>query len=161
MTNNRTFYDRKRPAHQPVHEHNVSSRIIYLTVCADKRKKILAEPDVHNILVSAWKEADVWLVGKYMIMPDHVHLFCSPVGVDYPALKTWVNYWKSNAARHWPDPDVGKVWQRDFWDTQLRRGDNYAEKWNYVLNNPVRAGFVAAPEDWPYQGELSELLWRN
>jgi len=51
------------------------------------------------------------------------------------------------------------IWQRDFWDTQLRKGENYDEKWQYVLENPVRAGLVKHSEDWPYQGELNVLEW--
>jgi hypothetical protein len=49
--------------------------------------------------------------------------------------------------------------QRDFWDTQLRRSENYTEKWQYVLRNPVRAKLVENVEDWPYQGELNILPW--
>jgi putative transposase len=51
------------------------------------------------------------------------------------------------------------IWQRDFWDTQLRRNESYEEKWHYVIENPVRAGFVNNSEDWPYQGEINVLDW--
>ncbi len=51
------------------------------------------------------------------------------------------------------------IWQRDFWDTQLRRNENYEEKWDYVLENPVRAGLVSKSEDWLYHGELNILEW--
>jgi hypothetical protein len=27
--------------------------------------------------------------------------------------------------------------------------------------NPVRAGLVSRPEEWPYQGELNVLEWRE
>jgi hypothetical protein len=30
-----------------------------------------------------------------------------------------------------------------------------------VVNNPVRHGYVAHGEDWPYQGELNVLLWHD
>ena len=40
------------------------------------------------------------------------------------------------------------VWQRHFWDTQLRRSESYDQKWQYVVENPVRAGLVARSEDW-------------
>ena len=94
-------------------------------------------------------------------MPDHIHLFCAPVGLGYPSLKTWTSFWKSLSARQWPNPNIGKVWQRDFWDTQLRKGDSYSEKWNYVVNNPVRAGLAANADEWPYQGEICELQWND
>jgi hypothetical protein len=37
----------------------------------------------------------------------------------------------------------------------LRPAENYAEKWNYVRENPVRAGLVKNANDWPYQGEIA------
>ena len=71
----------------------------------------------------------------------------------------WVSYWKSHVARHWPTADDQPVWQRHFWDRQLRNDESYSEKWNYVVENPVRAGLVARAEDWPYAGEIHELRW--
>jgi putative transposase len=161
MSEERTFYDRKRPAHQAVVEHFNTSRIVHLTVCSEKRKQIFCNDAAHALLIGSWKKADAWMVGRYVIMPDHVHLFCSPVGMDFPQIKIWVNYWKSLSARQWSDPGVGKVWQRDFWDTQLRKGESYAEKWNYVLHNPVRANLVDDANLWPYQGEMNVLQWHD
>lgn len=53
------------------------------------------------------------------------------------------------------------LWQRQCWDTQLRTGESYDAKWDYVRNNPVRKGLVASPDDWPFQGELNVLSWRS
>jgi putative transposase len=161
MSEQRKFYDRKRPAHQPVAERFNSSRIVFLTVSTELRKPILCNDSAHQLLLQCLVKADAWLVGRYILMPDHIHLFCSPVGVEYPALTIWVQYWKSLSARAWPDQEVGKVWQRDFWDTQLRKGESYAEKWNYMVNNPVRAELIESTSAWPYQGELNDLLWHD
>jgi REP element-mobilizing transposase RayT len=152
---------RKRPAHQPIFENHNLSRIIFLTVCTHQRKHILCNDDVLNLVVQSWRKADSWVVGRFVLMPDHIHLFCSPVGNQYPALKSWISYWKSLSARQWPDQSVGKVWQRDFWDTQLRRGESYSEKWGYVRNNPVRAELVENVEQWKYLGELNVLHWHD
>jgi REP element-mobilizing transposase RayT len=91
-------------------------------------------------------------------MPNHVHLFCAPNGFDAPALDRWMRYWKSLVTR-----TIGKcrgeLWQRHHWDRQLRRGESYEEKWEYVRNNPARHGYVTDASDWPYAGELNELRW--
>src|SRR4051794_11733079 len=63
------------------------------------------------------------------------------------------------SARCWPYREQAPIWQREAWDTQLRRQESYASKWEYVVNNPVRAGLTKRAEDWPYQGELNELRW--
>ena len=41
-------------------------------------------------------------------------------------------------------------WQRDFFDHRLRKAESYREKADYIRANPVRAGLVKAPQDWPY-----------
>jgi len=150
---------RKHPIHQPVHERFGTPVIVFVTVCAKMRKPILATEAAHQTLVAAWHAAESWLVGRYVIMPDHVHLFCAPVEIHPQPLLRWVSYWKSQAARNWPNPDDAPVWQRHFWDTQLRRDENYTQKWQYVLENPVRAGLVRRAEEWPYAGEMHELRW--
>ena len=45
-------------------------------------------------------------------------------------------------------------WQEGFFDHLLRSSESYAEKWEYVRMNPVRAGLVPTPEEWAYQGEI-------
>ena len=102
--------------------------------------------------------ARAWRVGRYVIMPDHVHLFCAPA--DDVSLGRWVQFWKAMVSRWWPVPTQRPVWQRDHWDTQLRSPERYDEKWEYVRGNPVRAGFVADADAWPFQGELCRLEWR-
>ena len=53
------------------------------------------------------------------------------------------------------------LFQRDCWDRQLRSGESYNEKWQYVRNNPVRKGLVAQADDWPYQGVITPLVWHE
>jgi hypothetical protein len=50
-------------------------------------------------------------------------------------------------------------WQSNCWDTQMRSGERYRERWEYVRQNPVRAGLTPAPDAWPWQGKISVLDW--
>jgi hypothetical protein len=70
-----------------------------------------------------------------------------------------MRFWRVLVSRRWPIAQDQPIWQRSFWDTQLRRGDRYEDKWEYVRNNPVRHGLVARAEDWPYAGEINVLPW--
>ena len=150
---------RKHPVHAPVHEAFNTPVIVFLTVITKDRKAILANEHGHVTLLNAWRVATNWLVGRYVLMPDHVHLFCAPATQLCQPLLDWTSYWKSESARTWPRPTETPIWQRHFWDTQLRRGESYDEEWEYVVANPVRAGLVSRVEDWPYEGELNELRW--
>jgi len=57
--------------------------IVFVTVCSRKRRPHLANDSVHNALRESWRAATAWLVGFYLIMPDHVHLFCAPESEDH------------------------------------------------------------------------------
>jgi hypothetical protein len=50
------------------------------------------------------------------------------------------------------------VWQREFFDHVVRSNKSYAEKWNYVQENPVRAGLVKSADHWSYSGEIEILM---
>jgi len=150
---------RKHPAHPALHEGFNTPTIVFLTVCTEGRKPVLADAAAHSALRDAWHLAKSWAVGRYILMPDHVHLFCAPAEFPPRPLNQWVAYWKSHAARHWPRPEDAPLWQRDYWDTQLRRSENYTDKWRYVSQNPVRAKLVDQVEDWPHQGAMNVLSW--
>jgi putative transposase len=150
--------DRKHPIHfSPLEAHN-RPVIIYMTICTAKRRAILATPSVHEAIVKSWVQASTWLVGRYVMLPNHVHFFCAPNGIDAPSLERWMSFWKSRVTTA-IGKNKGEVWQRDHWDRQSRRGESYDEKWDYVRNNPVRHGYVKNADEWPYQGVLNELRW--
>jgi REP element-mobilizing transposase RayT len=45
-------------------------------------------------------------------------------------------------------------WQDGFHDHKFRNAESEARKWEYVCLNPVRAGLVTCPEQWPFGGEI-------
>ena len=149
---------RKRPAHPPPAVADHHPVLVLLTVCTQDRKAILATRSAHETLVAVWKDADAWAVGRYVLMPDHIHLFCSPATGRTP-LVNWVAYWKSLASRRWAIAKERPLWQKNFWDRQLRDSENYQQKWEYVRANPVRARLVANAEDWPFAGVMTVLTF--
>jgi len=152
--------NRNHPVHQPVIESGNRAVIVFATICTKNRVPILATSAVHDAILQAWRTADHWQVGRYVILPDHIHLFCAPAAYPARSLVNWVRFWKATVAKATrAGPDA--LWGKDFWDTQLRQSDSYAAKWEYVRNNPVRHGLVTRPEDWFYQGELHLLRWHD
>jgi putative transposase len=147
--------NRKHPAHGLI-ETAAEFPIVFVTVCTKGRSPWLASKEVHRLLCDTWNKATTWLVGRYVIMPDHVHLFAAPSLSTLP-LDNWIRYWKSQFTNaHRVESDR---WQTDHWDTRLRSWDSYNQKWNYVRDNPKRHGLVDDAARWPYQGELNELRW--
>ncbi len=153
--------NRKRPARRAIDEQGNRANLVFVTICTKERKPILANPEVHSLLKECWSDSSQWMVGCYVIMPDHVHLFCAPCGKEFVNVRDWIAYWKSLSARHWPRSDQHPIWQREAWDRQLRSSESYSLKWEYVRGNPVRHKLVADPDEWPYQGELNSLTWHE
>ena len=111
---------------------------------------------MHEALARSWQSAEAWLVGNYVVMPDHVHLFCAPKNEEI-TIANWIKYWKGlvRGAVGATSP----LFQARSFHHRLRREENYQTKWEYVRQNPTRAGLVDDPDDWPFQGELNVLPW--
>jgi len=150
---------RKGLPHFPPREPSNQSVIIYVTQVVAHRRELLNNPAAFATLLSVWQRADRWKVGRFMVMPDHIHFFCAPATWPIAPFPRWMEFWRAQATRDWPSPHEKPIWQRDFFDRQLRRIESYQQKWEYVRKNPVRAGLVDRPEDWPWQGELNVLNW--
>ncbi len=146
---------RRKPTHG-VRIDSSHPTIVFVTVCTKERRPWLATPENHDALRSIWQEATAWAVGRYVLMPDHLHLFAAPGRLEIP-LDNWIRYWKSRFTRTRRLPAY--QWQTDHWDTRLRSDESYEAKWLYVRENPVRGGLVDDAALWPYQGELNRLLW--
>jgi putative transposase len=146
---------RKQPA-RGVHIYFNQPTIVFLTVCTKDRKPWLADESVHQSLRHAWQSAETWLVGYYLVMPDHVHLFCAPRDLNV-TIEAWVTFWKRQFRRL--HQDASFRWQTREFHHRLRRDDNYSEKCIYVRENPVRKKLVKDADSWPYQGMMNALLW--
>jgi len=156
-----TYQDRRHPARCPPVDIDNQSIIILVTASTKGRQRILSNDRIVNLLREAWQDSRDWIVGRYVILPDHLHLFCSPNLCARLSLRRWVASWKSYVTRRW-ETAVGKqIWQRSFWDRQIRNGEVYDEKWGYVRMNPVRHGLVGDPAHWPNQGEIHKLFWHD
>lgn len=138
--------------------------LVFLTVCTAKRAAMLNNRQAHSILHDLWRdssERNGWGGGRYVIMPDHIHLFAMP-GEKPQSLHKWITRWKSISARQLVSATEFKapIWQRDYFDRYLRTAESYSAKWDYVRNNPVRAKWVSNAEEWPYQGVIEDLTGR-
>jgi len=151
---------RKAPPHMPPLSFGNRSEIFFLTVCTRRKKALLARQDVHTLLIESWRKANSWLVGRYVLLPDHLHLFCAQQS-EIVSIQHWCAYWKRLCSKNWPRPGEYPIWQKNLWDTQVRSADWYEARWQYVLQNPVRHGLVTEPDLWPYKGELNVLEWHD
>ena len=130
--------------------------LYFITFCTHERQRFLATDEVHTAFVVFAKRAECNFnvaVGRYVIMPDHVHLFVRG-GHDF-RLSPWIGGLKQALAKAGAlSLAKGRIWEEGFFDHVLRSNESYSQKWSYVRKNPVRAGLVKSVTDWPYQGEI-------
>ena len=147
--------------HHPVHPPPIVAHnrpvVLFVSVCVQGRRPILANVRMQSALLQAWQDSGQWRVGRYMIMPDHIHFFCIPNVMHPENVKKWVKFWKGRVRRILSLSEC--IWQRDCWDTQIRDADHYAERVTYMQENPVRKHLVSNTEEWPYQGRIHVIQW--
>ncbi len=99
-------------------------------------------------------------------MPDHLHALICPVEDRDASIteftkwfKRWFNdeYWNGKPSvlgggrRTWH-------WQEGCFDRLLRSEESLSEKWEYIRQNPVRAGMADHSDGWPYQFQFNSDL---
>ena len=144
-----------------------SHPLYFVTANTEARKPILANAGVHadfRKFCEAGLTCGVF-VGKYVLMPDHLHLFVAfgnkyesalaarrsqsdatgevPVAAVYDrrisTLSDWMKSLKNTLSKTLRGMNVpAPHWQKGFFDHVMRSEESYSEKWLYVAENPVR-----------------------
>jgi putative transposase len=97
-----------------------------------------------------------WQCLAYCLMPNHYHLVLRTRRPDLSQGMRQINgvYAQRFNRRH---DRVGHVFQGRFGATLIQADEHLLEAIRYVVLNPVRAGLVNRPEDWPWSSQR-ELL---
>ena len=135
-----------------------------VTCCTYARRQHFARAatarDVLSQILQAAR-ARHFAVLAYCLMPDHPHLVVEGTRAD-ASLPGLVSSFKQRSGfKHARTADT-RLWQVGYHDRVLRRDESLLQTIAYVLNNPVRAGIVQRPEDYPWSGSdrytMDELL---
>jgi putative transposase len=119
----------------------------FITInCLPRGENQLAHQTVWQAIletITFREERGDWKWSILLAMPDHLHgivrfpegFFMSKCITDW---KRWL------ATKH-------KIqWQDGYFDHRLRSLESASEKADYIRMNPVRAGLVVSPTEWPY-----------
>ena len=82
------------------------------------------------------------------LMPDHLHLLMRPRDMDVLRFLNTFKSWTTRLA--WKAGHRGPLWQPGMWDRTVYPGRDFDETLRYVVGNPVAAGLVDDPADWPW-----------
>ena len=150
-----------RPPHLKTIFRRFDPPLYFVTFSTHARRRILADAAFHDHFVKFMKRKakEGVACGEYVIMPDHIHLFLRVDPHRYK-LGATVGFIKKSLSK--PLREAGfsaPHWQENFFDHVLRSAESYSEKWEYVRNNPVRAGLVDHSEEWPFLGAIVPIQY--
>ncbi len=137
--------------------------IYFVAAYTAARKPLLAKAAIHDSFkaFAMSGEGVGALVGAYILLPDHLHLFVS-LNAERILLSQWMKAPKGKLSTELrASGQCAPFWQKGFFDHVLRSKDSYSAKWDYVRENAVRAGLVPNWEAWPYLGEIFPLELRK
>ena len=90
----------------------------------------------------------------WCIMPNHVHVLVEmKEGIS---LSTIMHGWRSFTAHEANKVlnRTGQFWMEEYFDRFIRNEEHFQSAYNYIINNPVKAGLTENPEDWKYTGSV-------
>jgi putative transposase len=98
-------------------------------------------------------------IHAWVVLPDHMHCVIELPDGDSDFATRW-RLIKSGFSRQLPAGETRStsrlrrtergIWQRRFWEHQVRDERDYRAHVDYVHINPVRHGLVGRVVDWPY-----------
>jgi REP element-mobilizing transposase RayT len=102
-----------------------------------------------------YRAGHVYDLHAFCIMPNHVHLVCTPLQKEkgiYHAASAIMHSMKRYTARRANQllGRGGAFWQHESYDHVVRNEAEWRRIITYVLHNPVKAGLAARPEDWEW-----------
>jgi REP element-mobilizing transposase RayT len=151
-----TPYNGETPAHSELLPWEQQS-VYFVTFCVERRRAVLANPRAWDISLKVLARLDQWTTLAAIAMPDHWHLLVSPLDreASVSAFSKWFKRWFDEQYCRPSVPDGTRIltwtWQEGCFDRLLRSDESLSDKWEYLRQNPVRAGLVSDPDDWPYQ----------
>jgi REP element-mobilizing transposase RayT len=94
-------------------------------------------------------------------MPDHVHLLVRGL-VEHSDGKVLIKLAKQYSGYYFTKTSGQQLWQRYGFERVIRDDVEFAFVIGYIIGNPVRAGLVALPCEYPYTGSerytMTEML---
>lgn len=145
---------------------NTAGATYFFTVVTYHRRAFLCDEDVRDALKQAIhkvREKHPFTIEAWVLLPDHIHTIWTLPPNDanfalrWQLIKRYVT--QSCGARlhnpQWMNASKTKhrestLWQRRYWEHQIRDDLDYAKHMDYLNYNPVKHQLVKQVKDWPY-----------
>jgi len=143
-----------------------SGGTFFFTLVTYRRRPILTSERARAALrgsVTAVRQEHPFEVVAWVLLPDHLHCIWQLPEGDQDYSKCWgmiksgfSKQMKSELLREdWLSASrrrhrESSIWQRRFWEHQVRDDDDLRSHLEYIHYNPVKHGLVTRVADWPW-----------
>lgn len=140
---------------------NVPGGTYFFTVnLSDRSSRLLADrvDDLRNV-VRMVKQRHPFEILGWVVLPDHLHAVWALPPEDADFSTRWMLIKGGFARRIEPGEFVRSsrkrkgergIWQRRFWEHQIRDDADLERHLDYIHINPVKHGCVSRASDWPW-----------
>jgi len=134
-----------------------SGRIYLLTAVTHQRQPVFSDLRFGRLRVNQLRgaqESSTVASMAWVVMPDHLHWL---IELKQGTLAELMCRIKSRSSRsiNLVRGDMGRLWQRGYYDRALRREEDIKDAARYIVMNPLRAGLVKRIGDY----SLWDAIW--
>jgi putative transposase len=136
----------------------------FVTICTGHRSKTFTALELVDLVRSQLLRTAFefeFTVIAYCFMPDHLHALVEGQ-TDAADFLRFMHAFKQRSAFAWTRTHGTTLWERGYFEHVLRNDESTVAVARYILGNPVRAGLVASPAEYPYSGsdtlQMGDLL---
>jgi putative transposase len=127
----------------------------HVTARANRKEMILESDSIKSLFLEVLARAKAkysFKIENFCVMGNHFHLIIRPeIGTNLSRIMQWI---MSVFAMSWNriHGHVGHVWCERFFSRILESLYSYLRTFEYIAQNPVKAGLVKNESDWVYGG---------
>jgi putative transposase len=131
----------------------VPNQLHHVVQIGNNRQPIFRDPEDRLAFLAWLREAARQFkvaVHSYVLMPDHLHLLVTPAdGLGLGRMMQWIGrhyvpYFNTKYGR------TGTLWQGRYRATVIESEPYFLICTRYIETNPVRAGLVSQPSEYPW-----------
>ena len=125
----------------------------FVTTDTWERRKIFLKgtaAEIVEVKLFEYRDKGHYCVHHYVVMPEHFHALLTPG--ETTSLEKAIGLIKGGSSF-----GIGKalrmrfpVWHEGFTEHGIRDAEDYETHVRYIQSNPVKAGLVKEPKDYPY-----------
>ena len=127
-------------------------------------EKLELTPAAREVVLNACKffNGQRYQIFCLVVMRDHVHMLMQPLAKSDNklwSLSSIMHSMKSYSSKQIPKvmKHIGTVWQDERHDHIVRDEREFQIFWEYIRQNPVKAGLSVTPEEYPFFWQMYEV----